>query len=326
MSSNYFSLYELWKAGIPAKGTKSVRRKADRFRVPESITPKRAARRHGLVKLSPENLLALVVELKDRPTNEGYQRPLKHPQVALMMDAIAKGAIFPPPMCAWDDEEGWIVVDGQHRAMAHALSGKPLLCNMFIDMDSEQRRQVFRDQRKAVRVDANLQTLNAVDPLSLVVQSVVKNENTSLAYWSEMSRAGAITPNVMWQTMGMWLSKSDTNVRGTYENLTIDEEATEQLELLGSLLREALKSPVAYRQNWRAPRIRAVTKLAVAVWLQCETPRSKEKAMDRWTRLFPKLSWTEHQHLTRYQDILDMLITKVWNVRLAKTSSLYIKN
>lgn len=326
MSSRYSSLYELWTQGIPVQSAKSVGKKAARFRIPESMTPKRPARRHGLIKLTPENLLALVVEVKDPTTNEGYQRKLKHKPVAEMMNAIDQGAFFPPPVCAWDDDEGWVVVDGQHRAMAHALAGKPLLCNMFINMETSQRRQVFRDQRQATRIDANHQTMNEDDPLSRLVQSVVTNKNPDLPYWCEMVRAGAISPNVMWKTMGLWLTKKDTNARGTYAAIRLNKEAVEEIEVLGSMLREALKSPVAYRHHWSAPRIRAVTKLAVQVWVQCETPRHREQALDRWNRVFPKFNWTDHQHLTRYQDILDMLIKKVWNKRLPANHQLYIKN
>ena len=329
MENSHMSLYELWMSGVPSNRwnpkLKGTRKKNTRYRFPEGFTPKRTPRRHGLIKLTPEQLASLVVEVKDPTTNEGYQRVLEHKQVAEMMAMIDKGALFPPPLLAFDADLGWVIVDGQHRALAHALSNEPLLCCLYLDMSVDQRRQLFRDQRKAKKVGANHQTLNEDSPLALLVQSVFTDPDTDLAYWSEIARCRAMGENLMFLTMGAWLTKKNTRQMRTYESITINKESLEQLEQLGSLLREALKSPAAYKTNWKAYRVRAVTRLALAIWSQCKTPEQQDAAAERWGRVFPKFDWNEHQHLTSQSTIVPMLIQQVWNKRLAHKSHLYIK-
>lgn len=325
MEKAYVSLYDLWLAGVPANHGKPApkRKKAQKFRFPEGFTPKRTPRRHGLVKLTPEQLAGLVVEVKDFKTNDGYQRELKHKQVAEMMDMIDQGALFPPPLLAYDDDLGWVIVDGQHRAMAHTLANKPLLCCLYLDMEVDQRRQLFRDQRRAKKVNANHQTMNDDSPLARVVQSVFTDPDSDLEYWREIARCRAMGQNLMFSTMGMWLTKKTTD-RKTYESLTIDQESIEQLELLGSLLREVLKAPSVYKKNWKAARVRSVTRLAVLIWAQCQTPAQLDAAVERWARVFPKFDWKDHEHLTQQTAILPML-QQVWNHRCPHKSHLYIK-
>jgi len=322
----YVSLYELWSAGIPSnrRNPKLTGKKTLKYRFPENFTPKRPPRRHGLVKLTPEQLAALIVEVKDPETNDGYQRELSHKQVANIMETIGQGVLVPPPLLALDEDLGWVIVDGQHRAMAYALAGKALLCCLYLDMGVNERRQVFRDQRKANKVSANLQTMNDDSPLALLVQSVFTDPDSDLEYWSEIARCKAMGQNLMFNVMGTWLTKRTTHQK-TYEALTINEESIEQLEQLGSLLRDALKSPAAYKSNWKAARVRAVTRLAVTIWAQCKTTAQEEAAAERWGRVFPKFDWKDHEHLTQQNVIVPMLIQQVWNKRLAHKSNLYIK-
>lgn len=261
--------------------------------------------------VSEEELLSLEIPVLHRNGGGfvGFQRTLDPTKARKIGRAMLEGKQFPPIDASILPDGRVVGTDGQHRGAGAVIARMPALV-AFTERSYEAARQIFADQGKGTRVNANVLVLSASDAFSEYVQDAcTRSDHVWSDLVGEQASEGRISASQMRESIsGYCLNRLGTSRDESGSSLEFSERLADEM---GILLR-AFGTKKTNFDAFRPTSVRAITSAAILIIRRRD---SRKADIDRWGRHMPTFSFSDYRHLRRGTELTDAL-RKHWNKHL----------
>lgn len=287
---------------------------ADRARVLEGISPKRAPAVEGLHLFTPEELLDLMVDVVGVNGRViGYQRGEDMTHARKIARWGAEGKPLPAMELALDGKGNIWVVDGQHRALAGVIGRVPMWGRVR-KLTKDEQAELFHSQRRAKTLDPNVLVLAGTGPFDRYVQEACASQSRNP--WSDIVSASRhsktrISPYTMFQLLIRYVGNAEGQGTGRHPGMDDrwDEVLADELAPLVACFGNKQTHPLAFRPL----ALRAIGSTAMWVFRRgYDHPDNYE----RWQKHMPRFPFEQWLHARTQQQMVSALIDH-WNKRLS---------